>query len=201
MCDDANTDNCDGVQERLHDRPCNDRARPARRTRTIATTASPCTANIDCDPLQACGTSACIAGACTPVAPPDCDDGNPCTVDDCSPASGCTHTPKACDDGNACNGTESCDPGSGQCVQSPAPNCDDGDACTDDDRCESNGAGHTCVTTPRVGQAGVACRLNGIQQVLNGATDLKKGSKKKIAKLLKQVQAKLSAAPERARRR
>jgi cysteine-rich repeat protein len=191
QCDDGNANNCD---------TCKTDCTPVVNTCPTCTSESPdrneclaCTTNAECDPLQACGTSACIGGACTPVAPPNCDDGNPCTADGCSPASGCTHTPKSCDDGNACNGTESCDPGSGQCVHSPAPNCDDGDPCTDDDRCESNGAGHTCVTTPRVGQAGVSCRLSGIQQVLNGASDLKKGTKKKIGKLLRQVQAKLPA--------
>jgi cysteine-rich repeat protein len=191
QCDDANTNNCD---------TCKTDCTPVVNTCPTCTPEAndrneclPCTANADCDPMQACGTSACIAGACTPVAKPDCDDGNACTVDDCSPASGCTHTPKTCDDGNACNGIETCDPASG-CVMGTAPNCDDGDPCTDNDRCEPNGAGHTCMSTPRVGQAGVACRLDGIQQVLNRASDLKKGTKKKIAKLLNQVQAKLSAA-------
>jgi cysteine-rich repeat protein len=192
QCDDGNANNCDGCKS--------DCTKGTDSCPTCTPDANdrneclPCTAPVDCDPLQACGASACIAGACTPVAPPNCDDGNPCTTDACSPASGCTHTAKACDDGNACNGVESCDPGNGQCVPGTVPNCDDGDPCTDNDRCEPNGAGHTCVTTPRVGQAGVACRLDGIQQALNGATDLKKGSRKKIAKLLKQVQAKLSAA-------
>jgi cysteine-rich repeat protein len=193
QCDDGNADNCDGCKSDCTTRASTDPCPTCTPDANDRNNCLPCSANMDCDPLQACGTSACIAGACTPVAKPNCDDGNPCTVDSCNPASGCTNNPKVVDDGNPCNGTETCDPASGQTVTGAPPNCDDGDACTTNDHCESNGAGAVCVTTQPAGQAGVTCRLNGVQQALNGASDLKKGTKKKIAKLLKQVQAKLPA--------
>jgi cysteine-rich repeat protein len=191
-CDDANTDECDTchsdcttVVGKCPLCVTGGETDPDRCTRCITA--------VDCDPLGLCGPSACVAGVCTPTNPPSCDDGIPCTTDVCNPASGCTHAPKVFDDGNACNGTETCDPASGQSAVGPAPTCDDGDACTDGDHCEPDGTGFHCTTSTRVGEPGVECRLATIEQLLNGASDLKKASKKKMGKVVKQVRSKLAA--------
>jgi cysteine-rich repeat protein len=193
VCDDANTNNCDGCNTDCMYIPPN-HCPTCTSDNNDRNECNPCSNDSQCS-SGFCGDMACIAGACTPIAPPNCDDGDPCTIDPpCNAFNGCVHTPKGCDDGNACNGPESCDPTSGQCVQGAAPDCDDGDACTDNDRCETSGTGYSCVTTARTGQAGVECRLGAIEQVLNGSSDLKKASKKKMAKLVKQIRAKLPAA-------
>ena len=103
---------------------------------------------------------------------PSCDDNNPCTDDSCDPSTGCVHTnnSNSCNDGNGCtltdlcvNGTcvgsnpvvcpsadqchagGSCDPVTGACSNTPAP---DGTACNDNSLCTT---GETCrsgVCTP-----------------------------------------------------
>jgi cysteine-rich repeat protein len=74
----------------------------------------PCGTTADCDPMRACGASACESGVCTPVAPPSCDDQNVCDgVETCDPAVGCkSGVPLECDDHDACT-TDTCDPVSG----------------------------------------------------------------------------------------
>ncbi len=125
-CDDGNQNNCDGC--------ANDCTIPTSACPVCAAGSTedcvPCAATIDCDPLRACGSSACVAGVCTPVSPPSCDDGNLCTTDRCDPSTGCVSTVVTCQD--TCAGTQSCDPGTGQCLAGPAPDCDDEDACTVD---------------------------------------------------------------------
>ncbi len=191
LCDDANTNECDTCKSDCtpvagHCEVC------AAGGETDPDHCIPCTKATDCDP-SLCGSTACVAGVCTPSNPPSCDDGSPCTTDGCNPASGCTHAPKVFDDGNACNGTETCDPATGEPVTGAAPACDDGDACTDGDHCEPDGTGFHCATSTRVGEPGVECRLATIEQLLSGAADLKKGSKKKMGKVVKQVRGKLAA--------
>jgi hypothetical protein len=51
-----------------------------------------------------------------------------------------------CDDGNVCT-ADSCDPGTGECIQDPTPynggSCDDGDPCTVNDTCDDGTCGGT----------------------------------------------------------
>src|SRR5262249_3483928 len=148
----------------------------------------PCSDASDCDPLRACGASACMQGACTPVAPPNCDDGNRCTTDTCNPATGCVSTPVVCGDTTACDGTLSCDPASGQCVKGPAPNCDDGDGCTDDSCIEPGGP---CRSQLKPGLEGATCRLSELQSLIDGATDVPKATRRKLAKQAKAIARKL----------
>jgi cysteine-rich repeat protein len=152
----------------------------------------PCTDTSDCDPLRACGASACAAGVCSSVTPPTCDDGNACTVDACDPASGCTTTPVDCQDTTACDGTLSCDPATGQCANGPAPSCDDGDSCTDD-ACTETMAGATCGHQLRPGIDGAGCRLSALQGLIDSA-DLPKGTRKKLRKQAKGIARKLPKA-------
>jgi hypothetical protein len=95
----------------------------------------------------------------------NCDDGNACTSDSCDPATGClrTNNSAACNDGNGCTQIDlcvngncvgsnpvvcpaadqchtggSCDPATGACSNTPAP---DGTACNDNSVCTT---GETC---------------------------------------------------------
>jgi hypothetical protein len=111
-----------------------------------------------------------MAGVCTPTPQPDCDDSNPCTADACQPARGCVHTAAA--DG-------------------PASGCDDGDDCTDD-VCAAGG----CVSNPRPGAAGATCRLGALQRILDSATDIPKGTKKKLRSLVKKITKKVPIAAQ-----
>jgi hypothetical protein len=83
------------------------------------------------------------AGACI-HATTTCDDGNLCTVDSCDPISGCVFTPRTCSDGEACNGAETCDPGTGLCVNGTPLNCDDGNPCTAD-TCSAGACAHAAA--------------------------------------------------------
>ncbi len=75
---------------------------------------------------------------------PTCDDGNACTTDSCDPATGqCTNTPISCNDNNACT-TDSCNPATGQCTNTPI-SCNDNNACTTD---SCNPATGQCINTP-----------------------------------------------------
>jgi cysteine-rich repeat protein len=188
-CDDANTNECDGCKS---DCTAQTVACPICSAGATAP-CIPCTDASDCDPLRACGSVACSAGACTPTDPPNCDDGNPCTADTCDPARGCVHTAKTCEDGDACNGVSTCDPSSGACLAGTAPDCDDHDECTDDDRCVGAAAGFRCTTTPRTGAAMATCRLAAIDQLLSSAS-IKKSTRNKLSKLVKLVRKKLAAA-------
>ena len=101
----------------------------------------PCATTADCDPLNACGTAACLNGTCTPVAPPSCDDHD------------------------VCDGDETCDPAIG-CKNGPALACNDHDACTDDG-CD---AVLGCTMTPFTGYALPECRLKSAHDLVVGAT-------------------------------
>jgi hypothetical protein len=152
---------------------------------------TPCTGDVDCDPLGRCGGVACVGGTCVDVPPLDCDDGNACTIDACPSAAGCTHTPRRCDDGNACNGAEVCDPAAG-CTAGTAPNCDDGDLCTDDACDDALG----CTHTARTGFAAVHCELDGFSAMLAEAPQEAATPKvrRKLAQLVAKVRKALQAA-------
>ena len=134
---------------------------------------------LGCDDLDKCTTGdTCTAGTCAGTAV-TCTDGE-CHTSACNPATGaCVDTPKAddtpcndsdlCTTGDVCTGgiciggaancadqddcnIGSCDPSSGNCVQTPrgdgAP-CDDSNLCTDGDSCVSGicnpGAPRSCT--------------------------------------------------------
>jgi cysteine-rich repeat protein len=185
QCDDHNTVSCDGcsvscqIETLDPNGPC-----------------ATCTTDIDCDPMQACGPSTCQDGACKANTPPDCNDANQCTIDSCNPSTGaCTHTARTCPDATACDGTMSCDPGSGQCVNGPVPDCDDHDACTVDScRETSPSPGFACVNQLQPGVAGAQCRLAALQSVINSATDIKKGTRKKLLATARKLGKKLPLA-------
>jgi hypothetical protein len=132
-----------------------------------------------CDDSNACTTGdACSAGTCVGT-PMVCDDGNACTDDTCNPTSGCVYTPddtNTCDDSNACTTVDlcqggvctgsvpvvctaadqchlpaTCDPGTGACINLPAPDgtaCDDGDVETCTDVCTAGTCAGTFVPEP-----------------------------------------------------
>ena len=93
-----------------------------------------------CDPA----TGTCTLGP----KPLSCDDGEPCTLDACDPVTGvCVPDPAAfdglgCDDGDACTGGDACS--GGTCVAGSSP-CADNDPCTVDGCDPQTGA---CVPTP-----------------------------------------------------
>ena len=78
-----------------------------------------------------------------------CDDKNPCTTDSCDPATKkCTNSPMdkgACDDGDACTEKDAC--AAGKCT-GEAKKCDDGEPCTKDS-CKDG----KCETAPATGDA------------------------------------------------
>jgi cysteine-rich repeat protein len=189
QCDDGNTNDCDGCRT-----DCTVPISPC----PVCTSGGPdrcvpCTGAIDCDPMRACGPSACSAGVCTPVTPPNCDDANACTVDTCDPASGCVSTPVVCQDSTACDGTLGCNPATGQCVNGPAPSCDDGDACTDD-ACTEAAPGTTCSNQLRPGLEGATCRLSSLQSLIDSASDIPKATRRKLKKQAKAIAKKLPVA-------
>ncbi|MFT7621325.1 MAG: cytochrome c [Myxococcota bacterium] len=112
-----------------------------------------CAQDIDCDDGNACnGAETCGAGgACLAGTSAGCDDANPCTTDSCDPASGgCSNSPTDCDDANACT-SEQCGP-DGAC-QFALVVCDDLDACTADTCSPADG----CVLTPLPCDDGNVC--------------------------------------------
>ncbi len=98
-----------------------------------------------------------------------CDDASVCTTDDHCSAGQCVGTQPNCDDGNGCT-NDSCNPTSGACVHTNAPNaCDDGNACTTNDVCGDNAAlaqNFDGVTAPALPAGWTTLVLSG------GATDL-----------------------------
>jgi hypothetical protein len=89
------------------------------------------------------------AGTCS-HAPLSCSDGDLCTTDSCDAQAGCLFTAVACSDGDACNGVETCNPGTGGCVNGPPPDCNDNNPCTVDG-CGAGGCVHVA------GNDGAAC--------------------------------------------
>jgi hypothetical protein len=106
-----------------------------------------CTANADCDDLNACTADVCdpSAGACrfTPVATgTPCDDGFYCTVGDACFAGACGGAAvRSCDDDVDCT-IDRCDEEADACVfetEGADEFCNDGDACTGQETCASTG--------------------------------------------------------------
>jgi len=187
-CDDGNQNECDG---------CDAICRTETTSCLLCTPASidaciPCSDTADCDPLRACGDSACVAGVCTPVTPPTCDDGNACTRDACDPASGCVSTPVDCRDATACDGLATCDPATGECRNGATPDCDDGDECSDD-ACSEGPSGARCENAPRTGLAGATCRLAALQRLID-STDIPTATRKKLRKQANAIAKKLTTA-------
>ncbi len=219
-CDDFNTDACDGCSPTCQTETCGNGVLDCFETCdplldpnclpgtcedgdlcTSETPAEqpciPCGTAVDaCDPMGACGPSECVNNPttqrreCTPVEPPVCDDGNACTDDSCDAATGCVSTPKVCDDGQTCNGSETCNPASGECVRT-ALVCDDGDVCSDESCSDAEG----CTSTLRTGLALVNCRIGEVETIIADAgTSIGTKAKKKLAKAIRGIKGKLSAA-------
>jgi hypothetical protein len=139
------------------------------------------------DPFE-CGprcSTGCQGGRCAEVLPPCETDDNPCTT--CDPTAGCQALDASdvagCDDGQACNGEERCV--AGVCQTQPSPECDDNDTCTADSCDDTAG----CVHTPKTSYDAVACRLDAMIAMVDGAAaDAVK------AKFRKQVRKKLGVA-------
>jgi len=110
-----------------------------------------CEFDTDCDDGNVCTDDSCDIGTGSCVNDPvadgtSCDDGDACsTIDECSSGSCVGSAPIDCDDGIACT-DDSCDPGTGSCVNDPVAegtSCDDGDLCTTNDQCSSGVCGGT----------------------------------------------------------
>jgi cysteine-rich repeat protein len=129
----------------------------------------PCATTLDCDPLNACGSSSCQSGVCTPITPPSCDDHD------------------------VCNGVEICDPASG-CKDGPDLVCDDDDACSTD-LCDPVAG---CSSTLFVGFALPECRLGTARGIVSGASDADIAApiRTKLLKKLGGVEGKLLAADQ-----
>jgi hypothetical protein len=84
-----------------------------------------------------------------------CNDDDLCTTDTCVDGECVFTSSVSSDDGNVCT-DDSCDPATGECINTPVPRrgCDDGDACTIRDVCDSDG---NCAGTPIACPAGEVC--------------------------------------------
>jgi hypothetical protein len=101
---------------------------------------SPCSANAECEDLNACTDDLCPSDVCV-HGTVNCGDGNDCTEDSCDAVQGCSNIDladlTACEDGDGCTENDQCQ--SGSCTSGASVNCDDGIPCTDDS-CVSTGA-------------------------------------------------------------
>lgn len=71
-----------------------------RTAMALATGASGCATDADCDDGDFCnGSETCVAGRCQPGATTDCDDGDECTTDTCQPLTGCSSASIDCQHG------------------------------------------------------------------------------------------------------
>jgi len=96
---------------------------------TCGSTGDPCMEGEVCDEdTDMCGEP-CVDDT-------DCDDGNACTTDTCEEDGTCTNMEMDVDDDLFCNGTETCDPDTGDVTSSGDP-CDEGEFCNEEmDACE-----------------------------------------------------------------
>ena len=87
-----------------------------------------------CDDNNECTEDSCddAAGCVNDNVILDCDDLDPCTVGDICGEGVCEGTPKICDDDLFCNGIETCEAGTGDCLDGEDPVIDDQIACTED---------------------------------------------------------------------
>jgi hypothetical protein len=107
-------------------------------------------AAVDCEDGDMCTSDTCDAatGDCLWGAV-ECDDGLLCTTDACHSLTGtCVYTPVQCVDGDLCDGEESCDPGTGQCVDGEEVLCVDNNSCDGMNLCDPSTG--TCVDGPPV---------------------------------------------------
>jgi len=109
---------------------------------------------LDCSDGNVCTVDQCVDGQCVKsdapgaqcVDPDDCFDGDPCTQDVCATMGDCTcsNPPKDCDDDDCCT-VDTCDPDTGDCVQTPVyPGCA---VCAEDLDCLVE-----CPTNPFTGE-------------------------------------------------
>jgi len=170
----------------------NDTCLSAQCTGALTAAAATCNAGDGdaCTGVEACNPA---TGACD-ATPLNCDDANPCTTDGCDATLGCTHLQLQglCDDGNACtvgdtcvngaclgaptqvaitcgdndvcNGVETCDPGSGTCLQGTPLVCDDGDECTTEVCDPISG----CSSVGQPGLDGALCELDALIEEIKG---------------------------------
>ncbi len=139
---------CDSVKGCVYTRiVCNDFDLCTADTCDSATGACVFTPTVpaSCNDLDACTTDGCMNQQCTHI-PVDCNDNSACTISySCDPAQGCVYTRISCDDNNICT-TDTCDPATGACVNTPTvlASCNDNDACTTDG-CTNNQCTHTPI--------------------------------------------------------
>lgn len=128
---------CDGSDEASNDATAD----------VVGDVAEPqCKADSDCPDLDACRPGSCDDGVCQNLPRTgSCDDQNACTENDSCVEGYCVGSPKSCDNQLWCDGTESCDPTSGECLVGVAPSEDDGVACTVESCDEEN---DTILHTP-----------------------------------------------------
>ena len=93
--------------------------------------------------LGVCEVAVCntTSGTCEAAAADDgtgCDDGNPCTEADQCTAGTCAGVEVTCADPDLCNGTETCNPATGECEAGSPVECDDGDPCNGVETCNSD---------------------------------------------------------------
>ncbi len=100
------------------------------------------------------GTLDIACGGCTTPNDPACNDGNPCTTDSCNVGSGqCMNTPNnnPCEDGDPCTLSDQC--GMGTCNPGPVDDCNDFNPCTDDSCLAGTGCENTDIN-------GAACSID-----------------------------------------
>jgi len=125
--------------------PCNDADACSHGDSCYAGVCTP-VSRTTCAPGDQCHTDGVCnptTGLCANAAKPDgttCNDGNACTQADTCQAGSCTPgTPLTCSVDDPCKVGGSCDPATGQCSVTTAPDgstCDDGDPCTMGDTCQ-----------------------------------------------------------------
>ncbi len=103
-----------------------------------------CLDDVECAgyPVELCNAAKCVDGKCQAFPTAEgvgCDDGSECTTGDLCQGGLCSGIQKECNDAKPCT-VDSCNPDSGECENTPAPDgqvgtCDDGDACTEGDAC------------------------------------------------------------------
>jgi hypothetical protein len=171
--DTCTADGCVGSDVGCDDgNPCTDNGCLPGGACLFTANAQPCDDGTACTKDDTCSGGACLGALVT------CDDGDACTADTCDTALGCVHGAligTACDDGAGCTGpdrcqpdgscvgkprvcgdgdvctTDACDPATGACVFSAAPDgtaCDDGNACTTDDACDGGSCKGDALVCP-----------------------------------------------------
>ena len=128
-----------------------------------------CVALDQCHSVGLCDPT---SGVCsTPAAPNGtaCDDGNACTLSDSCQSGTCVGTqPVVCSASGQCRVAGACDPSTGMCSSSTAPDdtvCNDGNACTQTDSCQS---GICTGSNPVTCVASDACHVAGACNPITG---------------------------------